>query len=159
MSRIEINFSTVVAEGEPAWVAEQVNRLSNVVNTRRVSLSEPTSSAVDSAQTESESTPELLREWLIDRNAKTQPEQFIATAVWLQKRGEQHLTSGAVRDALIHHRLVESGTTMVANATAVFQAVEEKGWAMRLPGDTARFEFAVSTAGARAVASRFSQEG
>jgi hypothetical protein len=99
----EVEFS---GEGEQAWVGKQLEKILNAAPTIAASAARraPTHSSGAGAggvPADSNAASQTLAKFLRDKNAAmNQVKKFLATAVWLQAKGKNRLTTGEITRAL-----------------------------------------------------------
>ena len=99
----DIEFS---GEGEQGWVGKQLEKILNAAPTiaasagRRTTTHSPETGGGGTTWDSSAATQSLAK-FLSDKNASTnQVKKFLATAVWLQTKGKNRLTTADVSHAL-----------------------------------------------------------
>lgn len=109
-SKIEIKIGhiTFAGLGEADWVAKQLDKI--LLHAEKLIQLVPATGEVDGDGEESSHKPmrkdatiakKTLPAFLQEKNATTtQVKKFLATAVWLEARGQSRLTSGDVTKAL-----------------------------------------------------------
>ena len=94
----EVKFS---GEGDQDWLGQQVTRLIDVAPKVQVANSTAGATSTPEPSRNGKTTTESLATYLKTKGAdKVQTQRFLATAAWLQRRGESELTTRAVTKAL-----------------------------------------------------------
>ncbi len=106
-AKIEITIGTIFfqAEGDQEWVAEQLDKLFS--NAKDLAAVAPALKAVESGidhtpiQHDSDIGEKPLATFLKEKNAeKNQSRKFIATALWLESKGKNRLSTSDIANAL-----------------------------------------------------------
>ncbi len=111
-SKIEIQIGTIsfIGEGDPDWLSSQLDKILDKAEAL-LKLSPPSNGATTAANSNqqepanfsnvSEIANKPLATFLKDRNAASkQVEKFLATAIWLEMKGQNGLTTSDITKAL-----------------------------------------------------------
>lgn len=100
----EITFS---GQGESAWLAEQLDKiLDRAADLLTVAPQQPTNGAATKEErhqpmaTDEAIAKKTLPGFLKEKNAKSQVDKFLVTAVWLEAKGQNRMTTADVSKAL-----------------------------------------------------------
>src|SRR5215813_810452 len=105
-SKIEIKIGQITfsGQGEPEWVAKQLDKILDKAE-KLIELAPPESNDGETAHkpmgNDSVIAKKTLPAFLQEKNATTkQVKKFLATAVWLESKGQNRLSTGDVTKAL-----------------------------------------------------------
>ena len=101
--KIELTIGSLrfAGEGDQDWLDQQVSRLIERIDQSEIYSSVHEVSPMPEPEQDEIVSNESLPSYLRDKGAETvQVQKFLATAGWLDRRGEKSLTTGAVAKAL-----------------------------------------------------------
>lgn len=133
-ARIEFTIGSIsfIGEGEQDWVAAQLDKILDrspelVKLTPKRQVAEPTSTNLPPhppMQPDNEIAQKTLPSFLNEKNAtKSQIKKFLATAVWLEAKGQSRLSTNNVSQALR-----ESNQSRLSNASDCLAKNVAKGY-------------------------------
>jgi hypothetical protein len=135
-SKIKIQYGNVSfeAEGDPAWVVEQVEKFNARVDTRKAAPQSAAFSPLGGELPSNGFTANApignLSSFLIAKSATTnQNRKFLATAEWLTQKGKAVLTTGDITKALNDYKQSRLG-----NATECLNRNIGKGFCEKTEG-------------------------